>query len=101
MANKQTTETPETEYAPNTAALIQKTMDDLCARIADHPKTSFAVRIARAYRAGVPQESLQAALGYIQAAVDDAQAALDRAVAAPVNKKKQEPVEVPSRANLF
>jgi len=96
--------TPAAESAENASAnplaLIQRTMDDLTARIADHPKTSFAVRLARAYRAGAPPDSLNGAVAIIEAAVADAKAALEYAATAPTTKAKAEPVVVPSRASL-
>lgn len=78
--------------------ILQNTMDDLTSRIADHPKSSLAVRLARGARAGVPEEKVRQLLGLIRAALNDAEATYDRALEAPV---KAESIAVPSRASLL
>lgn len=80
--------------------LLQNTMDDLTSRIADHPKSSLAVRLARAARADIPAATVEKLFVTLRAAIDDAQATYERAANTPRKKAAAAPIEVPSRVSL-
>jgi len=91
---------PASETAPSRhISVLQGAMDDLTARLADNPKTSLAVRAARAAKAGIAQETVETVFATVEAAVADARAAYTRALNAP--RTKSGPVVVPSRINLL
>lgn len=100
MAKNNTAETPADEKVLARLGLLQRTTNDLTARIADHPKTSLAVRLARMGRNGIPDEKVQVALAAIREALDDAEAAYVRACQEEPAKKVKETITVPARVSL-
>lgn len=94
-ANKTTQkQASEENETPRSHVVAQKSLDDVCARIVDNPKTSLATRLSRAIRAGLSPDAAEAALGAVQEAVADARAVVARA-------QEGQPEAPSSRATLI
>lgn len=94
----QTENSQPTDDVPRAHTTLQKSMDDLTARIADHPSTSFAIRLVRAHRAEVSEDTCRKAIEVVRQSLADAEAAYEKALSTP--PKKRAAVGIASRAQL-